>query len=95
MANHGSSPWGGQGYVNVHKPTASCLTQIRESLSTGGGRRGLDSSDERKGSGEPDSDKTKGKKKKRKSAEEQRKLTKDAAFSGIPPVASYDFHVNF
>ncbi len=36
------SPWGGQGYVSVHKPTASCLTQIRETLSTGGGQRGLD-----------------------------------------------------
>lgn len=59
VANHGASPWGGQGYVSVHKPTASCLSQIRETLSTGGGRWGLDSSDERKGSGESYSDKTK------------------------------------
>lgn len=98
MANHGASPWGGQGYVSVHKPTASCLSQIRETLSTGGGQWGLDSSDERKGSGESYSDKTKEKaheKIKEILAKSSGNRQKSAAFFEITPVACFDLNVHF
>lgn len=55
--------------MNVYEPTASCLTQIRQTLSAGAGQWGLDSSDVKKGSGESYSDKTK--EKELKSAKEK------------------------